>query len=401
MYVEFPLSSLIKVHLIFSYLAPRRSSIWDLSGLSATDSSSVAQPQISKNHARSRSVRSSDANPRDILGKRDTTQFMEFLKGVAVKADGAAVQAGKSSNTKKIASTKVDKKRQKDSRRISAPTGILSTTKEKGKGKEKEHVGTDPQSILFSRNHRSLPDLIPSAVASTSMVHDDISEDVGMSFDTAPCSDVTFSMDVDYDTLSEPSRPELPTQILMPPPPLPYSKLPSPSPNTPLNPTPKLHPVLQHKHPTAPTKPRPPPPLPATAQPMVKPTLSATRGPPALGMRRAHTLPTPNSSQSPGMPTRQKPFKPPLLSQPQQPPPPQQLQPRPPIQLLPVPTQPARVFPTPCPSQRHLEKENAVRQPQRQPSPLKEAHPPSDPDSSFGDISFDKDALDELMQQYD
>ncbi|KAG6817369.1 hypothetical protein H0H87_009556 [Tephrocybe sp. NHM501043] len=144
----------------------------------------------------------------------------------------------------------------------------------------------------------------------------------------------------------------------------------------------QLHPLLtpNSKRLPAPSKQT----SPLTRQPPVPlhPPLSQVGRPPVLGMRRAHTAPVPVLH---ALPSRQKAFKPPLLSQP-------------------VPTQanlhrgaPAITSIGNDGKSRDTRLEYAQQTPSRSPSPETNA------DTSYDDISFgmDDEALELTMRQYD
>ncbi|RDB29833.1 hypothetical protein Hypma_013933 [Hypsizygus marmoreus] len=223
----------------------------------------------------------------------------------------------------------------------------------------------------------------------------------------------------------------------------------------PIPPAPKLHRLLTEQQPRrqrpdpVPASPvtRPPPqPKPPYVPPERKAppaqSLSQFTRPPPLGMRRAHTVPsTTTATTSNPLPTRQKGFRPPLLSQPPSQKPqsqadvarPQHLQQqysrmqagpqgqgkalladrtRPPRNVHPPPARRAapieevphtiKLFKIPSRprlSQDEDEQENgkAAKCVERGSSP--DINPEAD--SSFGDMSFDMDALEETMRKYD
>ncbi|GLB41223.1 hypothetical protein LshimejAT787_0904380 [Lyophyllum shimeji] len=210
---------------------------------------------------------------------------------------------------------------------------------------------------------------------------------------------------------------------------------------SPTIPAPKLHPLLTQKH-----QPRhrpdpvkaPPPPNTITHPPPPPPQNlpSQSTRPPVLGMRRGHSLPTSAGGER-ALPTRQKGFKPPLLSQPQ----PVPVAPKAQVQVQ-VPTNQQQKFAPEAEDSAHVPHPHAhgrakasarsttpqldtkpgvlsahTRPAAPAPRPFhrtpvepkvqvqeKDLRPPSpnpDPDSSFGDMSFDMDALEATMQMYD
>ena len=184
--------------------------------------------------------------------------------------------------------------------------------------------------------------------------------------------------------------------------------------------TPRLHPLLsqqppqrQHSPPRAlpPQRVQPPPRVyaPQRAQRPPASQTSATMRPPVLGMRRTHSAVITSYTAPQPLPTRQKAFKPPLQSQSQ-------------AQRLSQSQSSRSVITT-------VEKDGMLMQPVKkeggdtlyrdgrrdnkvmanfQPPSNSEGEPSStepetnpDADSSFGDISFDIDALEETMRMYD
>ena len=142
------------------------------------------------------------------------------------------------------------------------------------------------------------------------------------------------------------------------------------------------------------------------------PLLSQTSRPPPLGMRRAPTLSS--APQQHQLPTRQKAFKPPILSEPQPAAklhgkqssyPTAQLVQKEPMNSvagedmrLASTTVTSKIFQvTRAVSEEKPDGKRGRRGPSRGPSP--DLNPEAD--SSFGDISFDMDALEETMRKYD
>ncbi|KAF8880645.1 hypothetical protein BD779DRAFT_1802910 [Infundibulicybe gibba] len=187
--------------------------------------------------------------------------------------------------------------------------------------------------------------------------------------------------------------------------------------------SPKLHPLLQHQaqRPPKPSVPqqqsRQPPsavyphhnsqvqpqPQSSTQIPSHTHPTQSTR-PPALGMRRAHTLPTSTPQpQANTVPTKQKGFKPPLLSQSQ------------PGNHSQVATQNAkatssgssyqvaRAQNTHVPPLPHESQHVQSRTEQPEHCRSGSASPPPGPDDSFGNISFgmDVDVLEDFLKLYD
>ncbi|KAG6888400.1 hypothetical protein C0992_008556 [Termitomyces sp. T32_za158] len=144
----------------------------------------------------------------------------------------------------------------------------------------------------------------------------------------------------------------------------------------------QLHPLLTQKpkpkqnlsSSTVKQPPLPPPP------PLQGPLLSQSTRPPALRMRRAHTAPVTTTTTTHAIPTRQKAFKPPLLSQ--------SVRPQPKTDITPV-------------SAIDLGITSKLHPLERKPSPELELN--ADADSSFGDISLgvDDEELEMTMRQYD
>ncbi|KAG6889562.1 hypothetical protein C0995_016689 [Termitomyces sp. Mi166 len=136
----------------------------------------------------------------------------------------------------------------------------------------------------------------------------------------------------------------------------------------------QLHPLLTQKQkpkqdPFSNTAKQPFLPQNVKPPPSQGPLLSQSTRPPPLGMRRGHTVPVTTTHV---LPTRQKAFKPPLLSQPAR------------------PQHKTNIAPT-----------SVTERNPRKPSPEPEMN--GDPDSSFGDISLgmDEEELELTMRQYD
>lgn len=191
----------------------------------------------------------------------------------------------------------------------------------------------------------------------------------------------------------------------MPPPPTPPVVRP---------PSPKLHPLLvkqqEHKpkHPSRPSvtstssytiQSSRPPQLTPVYQPTQSSQSTAPRpaGPPALGMRRARTLPTKQVAERP-LPSRQKPFKPPLLPSTQARLQQSQTQSQPQVHASHNARYSEQTFvPAPVSPPARYDAEDEEKEKEES----KAAALASDPDSSFGEMSFDLDALEETMKMYD
>ncbi|KAG5642069.1 hypothetical protein DXG03_003647 [Asterophora parasitica] len=188
-------------------------------------------------------------------------------------------------------------------------------------------------------------------------------------------------------------------------------------------PAPRLHPLLTQRyreespkpapvrHPAPVTERPPPPAFHSNAPPGL--SLSQATRPPALGMRRVHTAPI---ACQHALPTRQRGFKPPLLSQQgairtqasqhtntkfsrpvaEHPSPGDAVSSGSGRPRIPQPQFPELPRSKPVSSNRS-EAHPSKSTPAREPSP--EAN--VDPDSSFGDMSFDMDELEATMQMYD
>jgi len=134
-------------------------------------------------------------------------------------------------------------------------------------------------------------------------------------------------------------------------------------------------------------------------QPSRPPSSQLSSRPPALGMRRSLTA---FSSLTPSqtLPDKQRGFKVPLAR-----PPPTST----PISVVPVPVsshrqtnlKPAQVLPTPEPSPPIAAKGTRDRDQEQTGTPRDSSSPVPDADSSYGDISFDMEALEETMRKYD
>ncbi|TFY68092.1 hypothetical protein EVG20_g3691 [Dentipellis fragilis] len=157
--------------------------------------------------------------------------------------------------------------------------------------------------------------------------------------------------------------------------------------NSNLPPPPKRS-VPRAPSPPAPAStPSPPSPV-MPVQPIPLPLPRASQRPPPLGMRRV--IGTTNSGFTPSqtLPTRQRPFKPPLA--------------RPRVNPAPASkgtdaAPPAKATPGRLPTPRSSPPAPAMSKQRRVPSPP----PPAEADSSYGELSFDIDLLDAEMQKYD
>ncbi|KAA1477926.1 hypothetical protein DENSPDRAFT_845099 [Dentipellis sp. KUC8613] len=125
-------------------------------------------------------------------------------------------------------------------------------------------------------------------------------------------------------------------------------------------------------------------------QPAPLPLPRASQRPPPLGMRRVTGATNSGFTPSQTLPTRQRPFKPPLA------------RPRVNPAVAPAPKDtdvvlPAKAMPGRLPTPRSSPPAPAISKQRRAPSPP----PPAEADSSYGELSFDIDLLDAEMQKYD
>ena len=187
--------------------------------------------------------------------------------------------------------------------------------------------------------------------------------------------------------------------------------------------TPRLHPLLTQQHSR---KQQPPPRTPQPAQPprrvypppqrthlLAASQTLATARPPVLGMRRAPSMITTSHTTHTTLPTRQKAFKPPLQSQTRS----TRVQSRPPQsqpsqssqsnirnlekdKVQPVKIESGTSYWGDTSNKKEVPNHHPVTVSEDNPSDAQENSKP-DADSSFGDMSFDIDELEETMRMYD
>ncbi|KIM86614.1 hypothetical protein PILCRDRAFT_309435 [Piloderma croceum F 1598] len=339
----------------------------------------------------------------------DPTQFLQTLKGVSekVKVDESAraMKRLSSGEVKGLGSKSTGTRIRKEKENLRrSTTGVKESDKRKS-----PVVGS-----------RSLP----------IMGGGDMEADGHMEVDES----ATFQIDVDMDRAAGPSHRQspydkhaiVPTSAPgpqprpnfsshMPPPPVPVPKV---QPLPPL-PPPRDHPkstvrLISNPIPSPipkSTSPQRAPPPPKDTHPQASPSPSPhhsqrpsslrppnsqlTSRPPALGMRRSLTTSSLAPSQT--LPEKQRGFKVPLAK------------PAPPIFSTQLPTssyprkniQVSRVLPTPEPSPPNPAKETSTKDGGEVGTQHNSSSPAPDADSSYGDMSFDMDALEETMKKYD
>lgn len=345
----------------------------------------------------------------DIFNADDSSRFLDLVKTVAERVDeNAGFRAAKKESFSGM------KRKIRDTNSINAVDArarrsrLAVTAKDEArvgrtKGLHKEDSGTEPEHESNSSDSLN-PGLLRlssssfTSSTSSSSLHS-INTCVHMDVEVADTSSSSSAADPTPDTRSPTSA----------------------------NPTvsvPRLHPLLSQQHPP----PRALPPQPAQQPPhvsiltqaMQRPSasqMSAMTRPPALGMRRTHSMIATSLTANAPLPTRQKAFKPPLRPQTR---PHLQTQ----SQLRPPQSQSLH------PAIRNVEKDKMhpvktesgtshwgqgghnKEAPNYRPSTLSKANrssteaepdsnPDADADSSFGDMSFDIDALEETMRMYD
>ncbi|KAF8233872.1 hypothetical protein L208DRAFT_1395086, partial [Tricholoma matsutake] len=344
----------------------------------------------------------------DIFNADDSSRFLDLVKTVAERVDeNAGFRAAKKESFSGM------KRKIRDTNSINAVDArarrsrLAVTAKDEArvgrtKGLHKEDSGTEPEHESNSSDSLN-PGLLRlssssfTSSTSSSSLHS-INTCVHMDVEVADTSSSSSAADPTPDTRSPTSA----------------------------NPTvsvPRLHPLLSQQHPP----PRALPPQPAQQPPhvsiltqaMQRPSasqMSAMTRPPALGMRRTHSMIATSLTANAPLPTRQKAFKPPLRPQTR---PHLQTQ----SQLRPPQSQSLH------PAIRNVEKDKMhpvktesgtshwgqgghnKEAPDYRPSTLSKANrssteaepdsnPDADADSSFGDMSFDIDALEETMRMY-
>lgn len=384
----------------------------------------------------------------DIFNADDSSRFLDLVKTVAERVDeNAGFRAAKKESFSGM------KRKIRDTNSINAVDArarrsrLAVTAKDEArvgrtKGLHKEDSGTEPEHESNSSDSLN-PGLLrlssssfTSSTSSSSLhsintcVHMDV-EVADTSMTMSACSRMDMD-ELDISTTSHAHLDPFPKQRTIE-----YANSPSsssaadPTPDTrsptSANPTvsvPRLHPLLSQQHPP----PRALPPQPAQQPPhvsiltqaMQRPSasqMSAMTRPPALGMRRTHSMIATSLTANAPLPTRQKAFKPPLRPQTR---PHLQTQ----SQLRPPQSQSLH------PAIRNVEKDKMhpvktesgtshwgqgghnKEAPDYRPSTLSKANrssteaepdsnPDADADSSFGDMSFDIDALEETMRMYD
>ncbi|KAF8066932.1 hypothetical protein FPV67DRAFT_1450050 [Lyophyllum atratum] len=310
-------------------------------------------------------------------------------------------------------------------RRVSLPLTVAQRQELNRRDKGKQREGSVPETRPHGLERSSLLSYSSSSSCSSPSV-----SSPATSASSPHSNDTSLTMDVDSaDTsmmdIDPHSKPD--SSISAPTHSITTTSIPAPNAIPPTHPThaptPKLHPLLTQNH-SRPLKPLKPPPIPHQRPPpppaQTVPPLSQSTRPPPLGMRTARgaTLPPPPKH---ALPTRQKGFRPPLLSQPLA-----QSTPSKPgagesatvshhpnafskasVRKSSTPQVEEKLEPKARPAPRaqswvhaprpmHHAKEEEAR-PNRSPSP--DVNP--DADSSFGDMSFDMDALEATMQMYD
>lgn len=442
----------LKTHI--PWYSPVASDTFPSTASSSSSNLQSASRASAKPHSRSRPSRHSEPtrNPlhSNLFNKPDPAQFLNLVKGVSERVDeNAEMQARLADDGRQKRKTRLNPPvsgQIKDSgaiRKTRRGSGLSVTiVANKGRSAEPDDRGVDVERLRRAGSvnaHRSLPN-IASSSSSSSME--------GVITDAN-----TSMMDIDpqggSSSSSTPTLCPSPKECTPMPPPIISSQnhpshYPSCSTATPF-PVPKLHPLLQQQQQHKQEHPRPSPRPQLHAQPRPRPSqhpptqrtagepprihlATASARPPALGMRRTHTLPALTPSQQ--LPTRQKGFKPPLLSQApaaaapvatacqqQQQHAPARSQAHP--QAVPLPRaakasaefHASRTLPTPTPSPHARrvdagdddgnEGENGYRDEEAGELEPLPPHRSSSPDSSFGDMSFDMDALEETMRMYD
>jgi hypothetical protein len=431
---------------------------------SASTSSASATRSLTRTNSRPRFGRHSAPDTRsplqapdlNILTAGDSSQFLDLVKTVAERVDeNASFRAAKNEDligmkrkirgTSSISAVDVSARVRKSRLAVASTSSTArdETRVNRTTGIHKEDSGTEPEHESNSSDNfiPELPHLSSSSFTSTSSssldsINTSMQVDVEVA-DTSATLSTSTRMDMDASDGSKTSHAHKA--------PLPQRRtlsrtnsassgsaadlIPPDSRSTttvkPTISTPRLHPLLsqqqsQRQHPP----PRVLPPQPAQQPPRVYPPpqriqrppasqTSAMTRPPALGMRRTHSVITKSQTANVPLPTRQKAFKPPLQSQPHQPQ--AQLRARQPQTSHSVigNIEKDRVQPIKTESstshwgERNDKKEIPNHRPPNisdKPSSTEanpDSNPDADADSSFGDMSFDIDALEETMRMYD
>ncbi|KDR70170.1 hypothetical protein GALMADRAFT_271603 [Galerina marginata CBS 339.88] len=315
--------------------------------------------RISETKSRPTSLSSSSPNvasPLPFFDKTNPSQFLDILKGVSARVDeNAGVRPRKSAGNIAGPTRPIKTNGKKRSRGVSlggSPdmSGVAAAVGRAKKGRVDTLRGMEAKPDIKDKGKGRASPLPPPDADGRGPTGQAYESGVPSSSTSTLASNETLTMDVDDDLSVTYHRlsPKTPSQARMPPPPVPRTKPPDASSSRQSHhqlptrhveskpaPAPKFHPLLvepppksnpsTHKpQPTTAAHPIPKPEPKPLRQPVQAPAPtppfanSQSSRPPVLGMRRTHTFPTSGMStslhKSGALPTKQKSFKPPLLS---------------------------------------------------------------------------------------
>ncbi|KAF9465456.1 hypothetical protein BDZ94DRAFT_1320270 [Collybia nuda] len=424
------LSSCAALNSLILEIPARRKITHDTSWYNQEASTSTSsQPNGTSNHrplvrsnSRARFNRLSEPGthpPPDLtlFNKKDPMQFLDLIKGVSERVDeNAGLRSARGSDksgmkrkTRASASGVGEVHAKARGVRLSyASEGQNKASRIKGKQRADGGGDTEYESHSPDGTHRSLPNLSSSmSTAASSSSLRSINTSISTDVDASMSMDTMMDLDESGHNISLPSMSKRHSGTSYPPPSNHINTQASPDPPTvphKVTPEPKLHPLLTQQK-TRPQK-QPTPKLQFFPPPSSQrvPSMSQVSGPvrvPALGMRRTASTPAATTTHN-ALPTRQKGFKPPLLPGTQ----PQPQQPKTAAQAAVKASPQSHVVPARGPNAgggKFTRPSAAPGLTKNKGCPPRAPSPEPDPDSSFGDMSFDMDvdALEETMRMYD